>query len=121
MTSATTAIAAAQRSRPRRRFGTSEPVTTTGVGVAHATSFSWTGIAVSERLAGVSGDDGVAPAGTASAWSDTVIRDVSSSAAPGVVPGSRGSVIGDPPGGGSSPAGQCTEGRTLAATGELLH
>src|SRR3954447_2955746 len=123
ITSATTAIAAAQRSRPRRRFGTSEPVTTTGVGVAHATSFSWTGIVESERLAGGSGEGGVVgPAvGVVSAWTGTVSRDVSSSGAPGFVPESRGSGIGDPPGVGSSPAGQCTEGRTLAATGELLH
>src|SRR3954452_6935323 len=93
ITSATTAIAAARRSRPRRRFGTSEPVTTTGVGVAHANSFSWTGIVESERLAGVSGEDGedgAEGAGAVSACAGTVIRDVSSSGAPGFVPGSRG-------------------------------
>src|SRR3954469_1136930 len=121
MTSATTAIAAAQRSRPRRRFGTSEPATTTGVGVAHATSFSWTGMPLSERLAGGGGEDGVAGAAAVSACAGAGTRDVSSSGTPGCVPGSRGSVIGDPPDGGSSPARQCAEGRTLAATGELLH
>ena len=100
-------MAAAQRSRPRGRRGASDPVTTTGVGVAHATSFSWTGVGASGRLAGVRGDVGVVGVvgdalavtgavgtgsgvtGVASDSAGTAIRAVSSSGVPGSVPGSR--------------------------------